>query len=821
MVKKQKRKPYRIFGAYDSETTNIYRNVGASAFTILHQLGTIGVPIEEITAENVERETSLSMYRHTFEVCAALDEIAARELPFVPVICCHNLSFDMWPLADWLNHKNVRVLAKSRQKPVTFTIRDDLGNARLVLWDTLVFTAQSLETMGAACGYQKAVGSWDYDKIRTPETPLSAEEIKYAAHDIYALLAYLGYWCRKNPDIDPQKLGLNVVTKTGVVRERRRVRFDQLKAPGAKHNIGRYWMYLNREQAPKSDEELFIMHACTRGGFTFCASRNAGVPFDLRGTGRIVAGYDAASMHPAQMASHKYPVNFHETSPKALDNMFALVCETPLNEVLEHWADPFGVAFNALFQFEGLRLKPGTVFERDGVAPMASARITGTREALDEDNEQGQLFKSEIRELGYTDSATGAVFAFGKLVRAISARLYLTELAAWEMSRCYEWDSCRAIGGYCTMRFSRPSDMAIASVCNFFRAKNVFKGSMQEYEKTGTIGNADELQALGVPDSIALGMKCGTLSDGEVKEQYQRLKADLNSLFGIEASNEYRQDTELTRNGIDYTGGTGICNAPKNPKTFYQFGQRIVGWSRIAQICAIELAAPHALAIINGDTDSIKFLTNRADVPKISQALEMLGAAVDKGKRIAMARFRRNYPAQFDPLYGIGHYELEFQSECFCAAWNKAYCTYDVDPRDGKRHFAFTLAGVPARKGLNEFAGKMVEQGRTFSEVCSLILGFNVTIAHDMTGLNARSFPKWGSNFVERVTDCNGEESFVAEPQALALYPMDKTLNSLSSPENRANYEYVKCNNPNINADNVILTFDKNRNPVVINVEEF
>ena len=34
-----RRKPYRIVGAYDSETTNIYSPIGASAFPILHQLG--------------------------------------------------------------------------------------------------------------------------------------------------------------------------------------------------------------------------------------------------------------------------------------------------------------------------------------------------------------------------------------------------------------------------------------------------------------------------------------------------------------------------------------------------------------------------------------------------------------------------------------------------------------------------------------------------------------------------------------------------------------------------------------------------------------
>ena len=165
-------KPYKIIGAYDSETTNIHDAIGAKAFPILHQLGILDCPIEQVSADDVESHTDIELYRHTYQLANRLDEIAEGVYDHVPVIVCHNLSFDMWPLAEWLNSHSVRVLAKSRQKPITFTILDDSGNARLVLWDTLVFSQQSLAQMGRDCGYLKAVGEWDYSLIRTPETPL-------------------------------------------------------------------------------------------------------------------------------------------------------------------------------------------------------------------------------------------------------------------------------------------------------------------------------------------------------------------------------------------------------------------------------------------------------------------------------------------------------------------------------------------------------------------------------------------------------------------------------------------------------------------------
>lgn len=809
----QRYKPYRLIGAYDSETTNYNEGLMHRAFPVLHQLGLLNAPIEDVNADNVEQVCSIHLFRHTFELCAALDAIAGNEHDFVPVIACHNLSFDMYPLASWLMSHEVRVLAKSRRKPITFTILDEKGSPRLVIWDTLVFSQQPLDAMGRDCGYLKASGSWDYDLIRTPETPLTDDESEYAKRDVYALLAWLGWWLSRNPDIEPERLGLNVVTKTGVVRERRRKRFDQVKGKGQRFNIGRFWLYMNREQMPKTDDELFSMHACTRGGFTFCASRSACVPFDLSGTDLRIAAYDAVSMHPAQMVSHKYPVGFHEASPDDLRNAFEIVMLKTVGDVLRKFQKPFPVAFNALFEFENIRPKAGSIFEREGVLPLASARFRKVERVLREDNEQAQLFEDAFTDAGYKDEADDPSFAFGKLVSAKRARIWLTELAAFEVCRCYDFDSVRAVKGYMTLRFVRPTDMSVVSVMQFYKAKNVFKAARAEYKRNGRVSDASNLRACNVSEAVCSAMEAGTISDADVDITYLGLKADLNSLFGIEATTEHRQDTILTPNGIDYAGGFGVCNSPRNPKAWYQFGQRIVGWSRIAQLVTMEIAAPYVARIVNGDTDSVKFLVNVGDVPALEGALSVYARAVDKAKNIVCSRVRRAYPDLYDPLDGIGAYTREFMVDRFCAAWNKAYLIQD-EGRDGKRHFDFTIAGIPAKSrggriGLNEYADMLYASGAPFPWLCSLILGYNVMIHHSMTGLNARSFPEWGSAFCERVTDHRGITSLVAEPCALSLYPMDKEVSSLSNPDNYDNSIYGTRNNPDVNTDNVLLFIDK------------
>lgn len=808
---RKKQKPYRLIGAYDSETTNLVDGMHKTAFPILHQLGILKHKlIETVTCENVERCTELHMFRHTIDLYAAFDEIVSRETSYVPVIACHNLSFDMYGLAGWLSSHDVKVLAKSQRKPISFTILDDAGQPRLVIWDTLVFSGHSLTYMGNECGYPKLKGNWDYDLIRTPETPLTDKELAYASHDIYALLAWLGYWCRMNRDIDPDALGFSVVTKTGVVRKRRMNRFAGLKGEGAKDTCGTYWTKTNKYNAPKDDDELFTMEASTRGGFTFCARKNASRVFDFKDDdSRAVYGFDATSQHPSQMVTHFYPYGFHKVNSKVLDYDFKTIQATTLQMVLDRFENPFALAFDAVFEFENLRLKPHTPFSDFGIAPLASARCKAYQrsEIIAEDNQNGEDYREFVASAGYKDTVSDdAVFSFGKLESASKARLYLTELAAWEVCQAYDFDSVKAIEGYETGRYQRPTDFSVISVMQFYAAKNEFKHARELYYDGKPLDDVEALHGYGIPDFVIAGMNDGTIDGGTVESTYLGLKSDLNALYGIEVCNEFRRDTVLTPNGIEYVGEFGIENAPKTPKTYYQFGQRIVGWSRIAQIIVMLLAYPHIETIVNGDTDSVKFVIEDSKLEDLREALSKHNAAIDRAKKITCARVEKAYPKMFSDLKGIGYYVLEFTTKKFCASWNKAYCISTLDKRDGREHVKFTLAGVPSSKGVNQMADALIDSGASYGEVCDLMLGYNVTYADDMTGLNARAFPQWGDIVTRRVTDYQGSTAQVAEPTALCLYPMSKTVNDTANKENAGNMRNAFANRPTVNREPVLIT---------------
>lgn len=807
-------KPYRIVGAYDSETTNIDVYGEITAFPILHQLGLLNdVPIDDITLDNVEELTDIFMYRHALDLYGKLDDLATGSYDYVPVILCHNLSFDMYGLSPWLDRHNVRVLAKSARKPITFTILNDDNEPVLVIWDTLIFTQQSLQRMGDDCGYRKAVGEWDYDLIRSPSTPLTEDEIDYARRDIYALIAWFSWWIKRNPDIDPSRLGLNVVTKTGIVRERRRVRFDSLKGQHHKYSVGRYWLYRCRTEQPKDNEELYTMFAATRGGLTFCSSANASRVFDLTDTDLCIGAYDAISQHPAQICSHVFPIGFKRSTVDILNLAFSLIGKYTLDHVLAHWDKPFAIAFYACFEFENLRPKPNSVFERDGVFPLASARYK-TPEQVAENNGDRQAYSEEMQRYSYCDELVNGKCAFGKIISATRARLYITELTAWEIWQAYEFDSFTAIHGYETGRFVKPSDMDVISVMQFYRAKDEFKEARETYYRDNTIYNGNTLKELGIAPAIVDGMENATISDNDIESTYLGLKSDLNAIFGISCSNQYRRKTVLTQYGIEYTGEFGISNAPRNPKVWYQFGQRIVGYSRIAQICAIRLLEPHIITVVNGDTDSVKVVCKRSDLETLDIALQRLGNAIDAGKQRVCSRVKREYPQYFSELENIGHYVNEFTADRFCASWNKAYCIQSVDKRDGKRHFSFTLAGIPTSKrssdiscfvGINGYADRLYSLGWRYADICNLFLGYNVTYAHDVIRMNARRFPEWASNVYIKVSDYTGMTTSVGEPAALAIYPMSKTVNDTASHDNAVNCRYALANNPDVNTDSKLI----------------
>lgn len=832
--------PYQIVAVYDTETTNITSEGKHFAFPILHQVGEIRErDLTKITPDNVKDLVTISMYRHTSEALKHLADIAAKCCgDFVPVVCCHNLSFDHTNLAPLFQHfvdngAEVRICAKSTTYPVTYTIKEPgpKGRPLLVFQDTKALFLKSLETMGKECGMPKLVGSWNYDKIRTPETELTQAELDYAAYDLYSLVAYLGHFLRLTPEIPQEAIGASVVTKTGIVRHKRALKFGKIGK--GKNNVSHQWMQQNKTEMPATDDELHTMHASTRGGFTFTASKNASVVFEEANGCKIFA-FDATSQHPAQMVSHLYPEKFQKAPADVLLNAFNTVASTNLTTILTNWAQPFRVAFYGAFHFTNLRLKAGSVYADQGISPLASARLSNLVNvtALAADNQQTR-YNNYLKEVGYADSAESATHAFSKITSAESATLYLTELAAWEVAQAFDFDTVEALGGYATNKFCRPTDMSMLSVMEFYRSKDVFKVSKSAYDKREPIPNAEELKDI-APEYLLEAMMNGTASDSEVASFYQSLKADLNALFGIEATNEAKPDTFLSSDGIAFDIPQGIGDLPKRPKCWYQYGQRIVGWSRIAQHVVLQLCHPHSDAIVCGDTDSVKVYTDEVRLQIINNNLKVFADCLTKAKHHVTQRVRETYPDNYSEMPEIGAYIMEDTFEHFYCSWNKSYAHMHFDRKAGRERFSFTIAGITAGRGsvtedgetiddsLNDLADHLYhEAGWSFARIVETVLSYNVSIGASVTKMLQHYAPRFGDIFEGDITDCNGVTTHVREPFAVCLADQTKTIGStgLGCARNNENYAIASVNNPNVNDHETTIDWYNGENPKVCDYE--
>lgn len=777
---------YKVVGALDTETANIANINETFAFPVLYQLGTIdyNTILNIIDKDNVEEKVNVNLYRNAEDLYGAFDALIeyGKELSFVPIVAVHNLSFDMYSLGEYLlRFEDVRTVAKSTENPLVFTLYQD-DEPVLCFWDTVSIFCKSLETMGRECGLEKKSGDWDYSLIRTPETELTPEEIEYAEYDIYVLFAYIGYYLRLNPVIDECDLGHKILTKTSAVRYKRE------KLIGRKHpNVIRMWRQHNQAQRPATDDELQMMHSCTRGGYTFTATRFAGVP--LMDEKSVVIGFDATSQHPAQMVSHYYPQRFEEASPEVLELDMEMVKSVSLERLLDKWFCPFPRAMNFTVYIEGLRVKPGTVFERDGIALLSFSKCQRVDAPSPTSN---------------WDTVSNPAIEFGKVVSCDAGIFHLTELEWWCLNQVYEYDFAKPVAGYETGRWCPPTDFSSLSVMMFYRNKNTLKNFIKTDEYTKDVEKL-------LPGYIKNAVKSGRREDVEddLNSLYTIAKSELNSLFGIEITNEARPDYFIDEEGIEKAEfAETVDRLPKMCKSWYQYGQRIVGWSRVAQVVMCLLLGDRCDGIVNGDTDSIKVLTTPEKVSELDAPLKRYAAAVAKGVECTTTRVRKNFPDMVVDLPGLGEYIAEFTTANFYSSGNKAYArTLD----DGT--VKIVMSGLQTNRGdnsYNKIANRFMDDGFTFDTVCELMLGYNITVGNGITGELLPKPPTYWGRYIDcTITDYRGVERSLHVPEVEALVPMPVLFNSDLVAETAVDMQISLNNNPNINTRPTLIDWYK------------
>lgn len=802
---KTKQRPYKIWCAYDTETSNkIMADGHVYAWPILYIFNDVHA-CDMSTYEVDNPDERITFLRHEEEAISYIERMIedAKQEGVIPVMCAYNAVFDLQTIMSALHARfDMEVNAQSATNIYTLDLLQD-GVKVLRIWDTFHLEMRGLKAMGETCGVAKLMGDWDYDLVRTPDTPLTDEELGYAARDVQVIPAYLRYLCDAEEWLRPDMLGCRVLTKTSLVRQMARAKIGNLRIPGKKLTLLKAFEGLCSREQPKSFVSYGTRLACFRGGLTFTAALTASEVVER------VFSLDETSAHHAFINGRRVPVGFHDLSEQALDIWLEDIERYTTYDVLHNYAYPFQRWFHMCVRLKNVRLRAGSAFDAWGIGLSAQAKFSKTVALSDiSDNNMRAIDAMEyLRNHGFVDNAVNPTYAFGKLMSADEVTVFVSELEYWCMTQVYEWDDRRGIFGEGTIKSIWPPDYVTLQSNMLYKLKNDAKVINNTYFE----GVPYELD---IPESVPKGiqdsLRAGELSNQFVSAWYgNAVKGKFNSIYGSQAQNvmkpEYMvaTDDELRVNRETRTTEANFDERlaeVKHPMVLYTYGLRIVGGSRMQLIIAMQLlyaAFGEAVICTGGDTDSVKIATMPGiEAQDLVSALAPLHVAITDAIHLCMTRLNANYPKLAANLDGVGCFEVEAASRTcdyyplHMEAWNKARVSLD----DAMRPHV-TMAGLSRPDGayhIGTWVQDMLAAGYDARDLLPRAFGYNVTIQNEVCHALDRTAPKFRAPFFADICDYQGNTHFVNTHEAIALYATNRRIGDLMKTANLNNVQYLE-----------------------------
>ena len=796
------RKPFKVAAVFDTETTNIGEGAETCAFPILY----IFNDLRNTSLESYNPDMDdVRFYRHTSEALAYIDDLIdyGRRHAYVPIITAYNLMFDMQTLMlELAQTYAIEVNAQTATSVYTLDLLVD-GTVVCRFWDTFYLEMGGLRAMGETCGLPKAVGDWDYTLVRTPETPLTEDEMFYARRDVQVIPQYLQWLLRANHWLTSDMLGCRVLTKTSLVRQmaRREIGGRRITLQGGeKITLQRAFELTCNQEFPKNYESYALRKSCFRGGLTFTSAKTASVVVDN------VASLDVTSMHHAFINGRRLPVKFAPIPSDILQIACERIVNTSLEDVLSNYDDPFRTGLHAAVRFMHLRLRENTCFDTWGIAICPRSKFVKTLQADTDysNNERAKTQENSVRAHGYVDSAVNPTYAFGKLYRADECILHVNEIELWNVAQVYEFDEMHALYGEATTKSIVPPDYVTLQSNMLFARKTDVKNLIKGYAE-GVPYEADIPES--IPEGIAHDAKTGELSVKFLQSYYgSTVKGQFNGIYGTQAQDVMKADYHVTETGELEVDRTTVCTSenftdkrPKTPRVLYTYGMRIVAGSRMHLVIAMMLIYRRfgdRVTVTGGDTDSLKISCDDdvSDV-ELLEALQPLHIAIENAIDVTMRRVRITAPDMASTLDHVGKFEVE---DCgggtryaeHMELWNKARISLD---KNG--HVHVTCAGLPRPAGvytIEDFIVDIMRTGHGFAETVQMSLGYDVLVDYAICHTLQRNRPHVWDRYVGTVTDYRGETAHVDVPEAIGLYSSGRWLGESDKQANEENVTYLQ-----------------------------
>ena len=206
------------------------------------------------------------------------------------IFYCHNLAYDYVFIRKFLIEQMgtpLKALNVKPHLPILMIFKNGI-----IVKDSLILAQKSLERWAQDLDveHKKAVGSWDYEKVRSQKTRLSSDEKHYIENDTLA-----GVECiQKTMDSLGKRIYSLPYTATGIVREG----FLEIGKSNHAHD--------SFQKVSPEYEVYEILEKVFHGGFTH-ANRYM-VEQTIEPEGKTISCYDYTSSYPFCILACRFPV---------------------------------------------------------------------------------------------------------------------------------------------------------------------------------------------------------------------------------------------------------------------------------------------------------------------------------------------------------------------------------------------------------------------------------------------------------------------------------------------------------------------------------
>lgn len=595
------------------------------------------------------------------------------------IIYTHNFSYEFSFFVNNLDiFKDCEGFYIEKNQPLKVTVKD-----KLEFRCSYLLLNKSIKALGNDLGLPKL--DFTYNKIRTPLTKLSKKERDYNFRDVEIMLKSVLKLCNENQYIN--QVEDIPLTKTGISRLNCKKNpkinaytyYKTKEGQIRKNNLQFLQVWESHFEKAKNEKQLNFWENIFKGGFVFSNPKYCNAIIDN------VMSFDFSSDYPYQMLYRNFPRKFYEIKlPKNRLHYFKEVCNNSTADDLIT-EQPYKYMINCIVKLKNLRAKTT-------ILPLSESMF----ENPIKNGVEGIVLNGKIHSINTTVNISLSH------IDIIILKLFYT----FELVDIIYLEKCNKITPSSEYRKN----------CVLFNGlkKNEYKHYKELIEKINELHKYtdDEIEDTYIRDSLN---QCTTYQEQVncIGQNYQRVKADLNSLYGDNAQHLNKNnifydftDREFKEDLSDFEENY----LKKSKNTSYIYGLYVPAYARASILYFAYQFATKGVDTLYIDTDSLKI--KASDHKKIKHIID---------------DYNKTVKSDITEVYNLdfGTLEYEHNIDKFVTLGSKSYI-YMLNGR-----IYATISGLPKASELYQELFKSFDDD--FEKMIDKCYHFNVCIDSTVT----------------------------------------------------------------------------------------